>query len=98
MPSSPISPLESELQRLRRCLLWLENRVQQATQSGEPAAPVLDSAELAQCMAALQSLESRGRHNSRMQLLSMAVEQSPLGIVVMDIAGRVEYCNRGLTR
>ncbi len=97
MPSSPASPLESELQRLRRCLLWLESQVQHAPHPGEPAAPALEATELAQCLAALQSLEHRGQHSSRMQLLSMAVEQSPLGIVVMDISGRVEYCNQGFT-
>ncbi|MFO1263252.1 MAG: EAL domain-containing protein [Rhodoferax sp.] len=98
MPSRPDSPLESELQRLRRCLLWLESQVPHAPHPGEPAAPALEATELAQCLAALQSLEHRGQHSSRMQLLSMAVEQSPLGIVVMDIAGRVEYCNQGFTR
>jgi len=30
-------------------------------------------------------------------LLAQAVEQSPFGIVVMDISGQVEYCNRAFT-
>ncbi|MDO8456956.1 MAG: EAL domain-containing protein [Burkholderiaceae bacterium] len=32
---------------------------------------------------------------SRMELLALAVEQSPFGIIIMDTEGRVEYCNQG---
>lgn len=32
---------------------------------------------------------------SRMELLAQAIEQSPFGIIVMDLEGKVEYCNRG---
>jgi len=38
----------------------------------------------------LQHLKS-----SRMELLALAVEQSPFGIIVMNLEGRVEYCNPG---
>jgi diguanylate cyclase (GGDEF)-like protein/PAS domain S-box-containing protein len=31
----------------------------------------------------------------RMELLAQAIEQSPFGIIVMDLDGKVEYCNRG---
>jgi len=30
-----------------------------------------------------------------MEMLALAVEQSPFGIIVMDLEGRVEYCNQG---
>ena len=61
------------------------------TAPGEPAAPALEATELAQCLAAAQSLEHRGQHSGAMQLLSHGGRrQSPLGIVVMDISGRVE--------
>jgi diguanylate cyclase (GGDEF)-like protein/PAS domain S-box-containing protein len=33
-----------------------------------------------------------------MELLMRAVEQSPFGIVVMDLQGRAEYCNHSFTR
>ncbi|MBK9348335.1 MAG: EAL domain-containing protein [Burkholderiales bacterium] len=35
--------------------------------------------------------------HSRIELLSMAIEQSPFGIVVTDNQGRVEYCNPSFT-
>jgi diguanylate cyclase (GGDEF)-like protein/PAS domain S-box-containing protein len=35
--------------------------------------------------------------HSRIELLAMAIEQSPFGIVVTDTLGRVEYCNTSFT-
>ena len=35
--------------------------------------------------------------HSRIELLAMAIEQSPFGIVVTDNQGRVEYCNPSFT-
>lgn len=42
---------------------------------------------------ALGALQSQ----SRIELLAMAVEQSPFGIVVTDTQGHVEYCNSSFT-
>ena len=33
--------------------------------------------------------------SSHMELLTLAIEQSPFGIIIMDLEGRVEYCNQG---
>ena len=43
--------------------------------------------------AAVGALQS----HSRIELLAMAIEQSPFGIVVTDTQGRVEYCNPSFT-
>lgn len=98
MQTSPDSALETELQRLRRWLLLLESwsKTQGLGLAGD-SFPV-SSAELTQGLEILQSLQGQVHNKSRMELLAMAVEQSPLGIVVMDIAGRVEFCNQGFVR
>lgn len=36
-------------------------------------------------------LQSPGNNS----LLAQAIEQSPFGVVVMNLAGQVEYCNHG---
>ena len=49
---------------------------------------------------AIQGLASSAAPNplaGRMQLLALAVEQSPFGVVVTDMQGQVEYCNRSFT-
>ncbi len=98
MQTSPDSALETELQRLRRWLLLLESwsKTQGLGLAGD-SFPV-SSAELTQGLEILQLLRGQLHNKSRMELLAMAVEQSPLGIVVMDIAGRVEFCNQGFVR
>lgn len=94
------SALETELQRLRRWLLLFESWSEAYQQGVAPADDPLPFSpnELAQSLEVLQSLRGQLQNKSRMELLAMAVEQSPLGIVVMDIAGRVEFCNQGFTR
>jgi len=46
---------------------------------------------------ALEHELQRLRDMSRLDLLSLAVEQSPFGIVVMGLDGAVEYCNPAFT-
>jgi diguanylate cyclase (GGDEF)-like protein/PAS domain S-box-containing protein len=53
------------------------------------------ASELAHHVASLQSPSAPTAGPSRTELLAQAIEQSPFGIVVMDLDGNVEYCNRG---
>jgi len=55
------------------------------------------ASDLAHGIDALQSLQGHLLTRSRIELLALAIEQSPFGIVVMDLAGHVEYCNPGFT-
>lgn len=53
--------------------------------------------ELAHGLDALQYRQSHQTNKNQIELLAQAIEQSPFGIVVMDISGRVEYCNHRFT-
>ncbi|MBI2749986.1 MAG: EAL domain-containing protein [Burkholderiales bacterium] len=53
--------------------------------------------ELHRLRDALQPGPSAPLSQSMTDLLAQAIEQSPFGIVVMDVAGQVEYCNHAFT-
>jgi len=55
------------------------------------------ASDLAHRLDAMRSLQGTLLTPSRIELLALAIEQSPFGIVVMDMAGQVEYCNPGFT-
>ncbi|MES2949472.1 MAG: EAL domain-containing protein [Pseudomonadota bacterium] len=46
-------------------------------------------------VASSHALQEPAHPPRRIELLAQAIEQSPFGIVVMDLAGQVEYCNQG---
>ncbi len=45
-----------------------------------------------------QEIAERGRAESALKLLSLAVEQSPVSVVITNYSGIVEYCNATYTR
>lgn len=44
----------------------------------------------------VREIEERRRAEERLRLLSKAVEQSPVGVVIADVDGRIEYVNEAL--
>ncbi len=53
--------------------------------------------ELHRLRDALQPEQEPALSRNMTDLLARAIEQCPFGIVVMDVAGQVEYCNRAFT-
>ncbi len=51
--------------------------------------------DLAHALGGMPAVQAAPQAPSRVQLLALAIEQSPFGIIVMDLAGKVEYCNQG---
>lgn len=53
------------------------------------------ASELAHAVGGARYTQGQLHSPSRVELLALAIEQSPFGIIVMDLAGTVEYCNQG---
>jgi two-component system sensor histidine kinase/response regulator len=64
------------------------------------AEPVLDEHTGAVASVVTSIIDITERHQAQQELrkLSLAVEQSPMGIVIRDIEGRIEYVNDAFTR
>jgi PAS domain S-box-containing protein len=54
-------------------------------------------ADLASGLGASRAQNGHTASNNHVELLAQALEQSPFGIIVMDIEGRAEYCNQSFT-
>ena len=54
-------------------------------------------ANLASGLGASRAQNGHTASNNHVELLAQALEQSPFGIIVMDIEGRAEYCNQSFT-
>jgi len=55
------------------------------------------ASDLAHALSALSAAHGAPHTQTRIELLAMAIEQSPFGIVVTDPLGHVEYCNPSFT-
>ncbi len=64
------------------------------------AQPVHDAAsgELHAVVVSFSDITERHAAQEQLRKLSMAVEQCPIGIVIRDIGGRIEYVNEAFTR
>jgi len=52
------------------------------------------ASELAHALNGARFIPWQQQAPSRVELLAQAIEQSPFGIIVMDLNGQVEYCNQ----
>ncbi len=71
--------------------LFDEERMAILTQFGELASVALDNAQLHD--AVQRELSERRKAEERLRKLSVAVEQSPASIIIMDTGGTIEYVN-----
>jgi two-component system NtrC family sensor kinase len=71
--------------------LFDEERMAILTQFGELASVALDNAQLHD--AVQRELSERRKAEERLRKLSVAVEQSPASIIIMDTNGTIEYVN-----
>lgn len=71
--------------------LFDEERMAILTQFGELASVALDNAQLHD--AVQRELSERRKAEERLRKLSVAVEQSPASIIIMDTDGTIEYVN-----
>jgi|GEM_PF-466745 len=65
------------------------------TQFGELASVALDNAQLHD--AARRELVERQKAEERLRKLSVAVEQNPASIIILDTSGTIEYVNPGFS-
>jgi PAS domain S-box-containing protein len=71
--------------------LFDEERMAILTQFGELASVALDNAQLHDALQ--RELAERRKAEERLRKLSVAVEQSPASIIIMDTEGTIEYVN-----
>ncbi|GFE62596.1 PAS domain S-box protein [Geobacter sp. AOG2] len=75
--------------------LFDEERMAILTQFGELASVALDNAQLYD--AVQRELSERQKAEESLRKLSVAVEQNPASIIIMDTSGTIEYVNPGFS-